>query len=198
MRSDDLYSRPADIPIPEDDGASAHLPGLTIPSVSLKATSGDWVDLSTRGTPWLVVYAYPRTGLPNSEPAGGVAAWNAIPGARGCTPQSCSYRDHHQELAELGAEVFGLSTQTTEYQREAVDRLHLPFPLLSDSHLRLAGPLRLPVFLHHATKLLCRLTLVARRGRIEAVHYPVFPPEEDAQWVAGWLRDRYRSISEPS
>ena len=173
--------------MPEDDGACDHLPGTTLPSLKLPATSGPAVDLSLAGKPWVVVYAYPRTGEPDREPPGGLADWNAIPGARGCTPQSCSYRDHAAELAGLGAEVYGLSTQTTEYQREAAHRLHLPFPLLSDEELRLARALSLPTFDHQGMKLLRRLTLIARQGKVESVFYPVFPPEEDPRKVIDWL-----------
>jgi len=145
------------------------------------------VDLSQEGNPWLVVYCYPRTGRPDQEPIGGAAAWNAIPGARGCTPQSCAYRDHHAELAAVGARVYGLSAQDTDYQREAVDRLHLPFPLLSDLHLEFARALRLPTFAARSAQLIKRLTIVARAGRIEEVFYPVFPPDADAQRVIAWL-----------
>jgi peroxiredoxin len=135
MRTDDLYSLPENLPVPEDDGACDHLRGSMIPSIGLKATSRSIVDLSKEGRPWLVVYCYPLTGRPDREPPGGIAAWNAIPGARGCTPQSCSYRNHFAELTSLGATVYGLSTQDTEYQAEAVQRLHLPFALLSDAQL---------------------------------------------------------------
>jgi peroxiredoxin len=145
------------------------------------------VDLSEEGSPWLVVYCYPRTGRPDQESIGGTSAWNAIPGARGCTPQSCAYRDHHAELAALGASVYGLSAQDTDYQREAADRLHLPFPLLSDLRLEFAGALRLPTFTVGSTKLIKRLTIMARAGRIEEVFYPVFPPDADAQRVIAWL-----------
>ncbi|SEJ31924.1 Peroxiredoxin [Azotobacter beijerinckii] len=137
--------------------------------------------------PWVVVYCYPRTGKPDQEPLGGTQAWNAIPGARGCTPQSCAYRDHHAELHALGASVYGLSTQDTEYQREAVERLHLPFPLLSDARLALAGALRLPTFAVAGQELIRRLTLIARDGRIEKVFYPVYPADSDAEHVMAWL-----------
>jgi peroxiredoxin len=132
-----------------------------LPSTGLRATSGQIVDLSTEGRPWVVVYCYPRTGQPDAEPLGGAAAWNAIPGARGCTPQSCAYRDHHAELAALGATVYGLSTQDTEYQSEAVQRLHLPFSLLSDAKLEFTLFLRLPTFTYSGLELIKRLTLIA-------------------------------------
>ena len=139
----DLYTVPADLPVPSDDGASDHLVGMILPSIPLSSTDGDRVDLAAlRGR--TVVYIYPRTGRPDQP---GSAAWDAIAGARGCTPQSCGFRDHHAELRSLGAAaVFGMSTQTTDYQREVVERLHLPFPLLSDSTLAFTRTLRLPTF----------------------------------------------------
>jgi len=190
MRTDNLYALPEDLPVPSDDGACDHLRGLMLPSIGLRATSGVRVDLSKEGRPWLVVYCYPRTGRPDQEPLGGAAAWNAIPGARGCTPQSCAYRDHHAELAALGATVYGLSTQDTGYQSEAVERLHLPFPLLSDVRLEFARALQLPTFTFAGLELIKRLTLIARTGRIEEVLYPVFPSDADAGRVVEWLTSR--------
>ena len=187
MRTDNLYALPEDLPVPLDDGACNRLLGLMLSSIGLRATSGVKVDLSKEGQPWLVVYCYPRTGRPDQEPLGGAAAWNAIPGARGCTPQSCAYRDHHAELAALGATVYGLSTQDTEYQSEAVERLHLPFPLLSDVELEFARALQLPTFTFAGLELIKRLTLIARTGRIEEVLYPVFPSDADAERVVEWL-----------
>ena len=134
----------------------------------------------------VVVYAYPRTGVPDQDPL--VPDWNMIPGARGCTPQSCAFRDHHAELRGLGAEVFGLSTQDTAYQQEMVVRLHLPFPVLSDAGLRLATAMRLPTFQVAGLTLLKRLTWIARAGVIEKVFYPVFPPDRNAADVITWLR----------
>lgn len=131
-----------------------------------------------------VVYCYPRTGRPDEDLPRG---WNEIPGARGCTPQSCAFRDHHEELRSLNVRVFGLSTQSTEYQREAVERLHLPFELLSDENLTLARALELPTFEVEAMSLIKRLTLVVDEGWIEKVFYPVFPPDEHADEVIGWL-----------
>ena len=129
MRSDDLYALPPNLPVPQDDGACAHLIGLEVPALSLMATTGDQVQLGTGPMRWTVVYAYPRTGVPDQDsPAG----WDEIPGARGCTPQNCAFRDHFTELQRAGAAVYGLSTQTTEYQQEMAARLHLPFPVLSD------------------------------------------------------------------
>lgn len=187
-RQHELHNFPPDLPVPEDDGACDHLPGASLPSISLAATDGRVVDLSQHeGT--AVVYIYPRTGRPDQElPAG----WNDIPGARGCTPQSCAFRDHHAELRELGATVYGLSTQDTDYQREAVDRLHLPFALLSDEHLSFTRALKLPTFEVEGMTLIKRITLIARDGRIEKVFYPVFPPDRNAEDVAAWLRERQR------
>jgi peroxiredoxin len=190
MRTDNLYTLPENLPVPQDDGACDHLRGLTLPTVSLMATSGNTVALSQEGRPWLVLYCYPRTGRPNEEPLGGAAAWNAIPGARGCTPQACAYRDHYTELASLGATVYGVSTQDTDYQREAVDRLHLLFPLLSDARLDFTRALRLPTFSVGDNELIKRLTLIVRQGRIEEVFYPVFPSDADAERVVAWLRSR--------
>jgi len=187
MRTDNLYTVPEDLPVPQDDGACDHLRGSMLPAIGLKATSGKTIDLSKEGKPWVVVYCYPRTGQPDQEPLGGAAVWNAIPGARGCTPQSCAYRDHYAELASLGASVYGLSAQDTAYQSEAVDRLHLPFPLLSDAQFHFARALRLPTFTVKDIELIKRLTLIARDGRIEEVFYPVFPSDADAEQVIAWL-----------
>ena len=179
------YELPNELPVPEDDGAAEHLPGMRLPSVPLASTSGEIVDLSALPGR-TVVYCYPMTGRPDrSLPAG----WDEIPGARGCTPQTCSFRDHHAELRSLGASVFGSSTQDTEYQREAATRLHLPFALLSDSDLALAGALGLPTFEVDGMVLLKRLTLVIDEGWIEKVFYPVFPPDRSAEEVVEWLED---------
>ena len=172
------------IPEPTDDGAARHLIGTRIPSFPLPATDGTTVDLSSLPGR-VVVYAYPRTGTPGVENPDG---WDLIPGARGCTPQLCSFRDHYAELKALRVNrLFGLSTQDTAYQREAVDRLHLPFPILSDEHLRLTGAMRLPTFETSGMTLLKRLTLVISDGRIEHVFYPVFPPDQNASEVLAWL-----------
>jgi peroxiredoxin len=182
-RAENLYELPAGLPVPEDDGAAEHLPGLELPPVSLASTSGENVDLSALAGR-TVLYCYPMTGRPDRAlPAG----WDGIPGARGCTPQSCAFRDHHAELGALGARVFGLSTQSTGYQREAKERLHLPFELLSDQELRFAGALGLPTFEVEGTVLLKRLTMIVSDGRIEKVFYPVFPPDKNAGEVAAWL-----------
>jgi peroxiredoxin len=187
-RSDNLYDLPAGLPVPVDDGACDHLPGMPWPSVALPSTGGGLVALAEVETDWLVVYFYPRTGLPDQDPPGGLAAWDAIPGARGCTPQSCSYRDHHSELRRLGVRVFGISTQDTAYQREAASRLHLPFELLSDAGLEMARALRLPTFSMAGQTLIKRLTLIGRRRCIERCFYPVFPPSSDAENVLRYVR----------
>jgi peroxiredoxin len=185
-RSDDLYALPARLPVPVDDGACDHLAGLAMPAIPLRSMAGRLVDLSQLAGR-TVVYVYPRTGRPDRDPPAG---WNGIPGARGCTPQSCAFRDHHRELQAAGAQIFGLSTQDTRYQREAVERLHLPFELLSDEHLTLTRALRLPTFTVESVILLKRVTLVIRDGRIEKVFYPVFSPDKNAEEVLGWLSRR--------
>ena len=175
---------PKDLPVPQDDGACNHLTGMRLPALALASTRGRKVDLSTlAGT--TVVYIYPRTGRPDQElPTG----WNAIPGARGCTPQSCAFRDHHQELQARGvAELFGLSTQDPAYQLEAAERLHLPFELLSDEKREFAQALRLPTFEVDGMTLIKRITLIARDGRIVKVFYPVFPSDRNADEVMEWL-----------
>ena len=188
-RQDDLHTLPAGLPVPVDDGACDHLPGLRLPPLPLASTAGVPVDLrDLPGT--TVVYCYPRTGEPDRDSPPG---WDAIPGARGCTPQSCAYRDRHRELGALGARVFGLSTQDTAYQREAAARLRLPFPLLSDAGLAFAGALRLPTFEVAGLTLIKRLTLILEAGRIETVFYPVFPPDQDAAAVLAWLTARRRA-----
>jgi peroxiredoxin len=184
-RPSNVYQLPDDLPLPEDDGACDHLPGMRLPSVQLQATDGRMVDLATL-TGRTVVYAYPRTGRPDQPLPDG---WDAIPGARGCTPQSCAFRDHYADLQALGADVVGLSTQDTAYQREAAQRLHLPFPLLSDADLTLTHALRLPTFEVDGMTLTRRLTMIVHDGTIEHVFYPVFPPDRNAGEVIGWLQD---------
>lgn len=175
---------PDDLPVPVDDGATRHLAGMPVPSLALPATDGSQVDLARlRGR--TVVYAYPRTGRPGQPLPSG---WDAIPGARGCTPQSCGFRDHHAELRSRGVgQVFGLSTQDTAYQREAVERLHLPFPLLSDAALLLTNALGLPTFAVDGMRLIKRLVLIIDDGVITHVFYPVFPPDQSAADVLAWL-----------
>jgi peroxiredoxin len=175
---------PEGLLVPTDDGACDHLPGMRLPPVALPSTAGEHVDLSELSGK-TVVYCYPRTGRPGEDLPQG---WDRIPGARGCTPQSCAFRDHNAELQTLGARVFGLSTQSTIYQREAADRLQLPFDLLSDEELAFAEALGLPTFEVEGMKLTKRLTLVIDDGQVEKVFYPVFPPDENAEEVIRWLR----------
>lgn len=174
------------LPAPVDDGGTAHLPGARMAAVALPATDGTLVDLAAIPGR-VVVYAYPRTGRPDVPNPDG---WDTIPGARGCSPQSCGFRDHHAELRALGvAALFGLSTQDTDYQREAAERLHLPFPLLSDAALRLTGAMQLPTFETAGMTLLRRFTLVIDDGTIRHVFYPVFPPDRSAADVVAWLSE---------
>jgi peroxiredoxin len=178
---------PAGLPDPVDDGAAAHLLGSRLPSVPLPATDGSTVDLATRPGR-TVVYAFPRTGVPGEDPL--VPEWDEIPGARGCTPESCGFRDHHGELAAVGASVLGLSTQDTAYQQEAVERLRLPFSLLSDGSLALTRAARLPTFVAAGRTLVKRLTLLVDDGRVSHVWYPVFPPDSHAADVVRELSTR--------
>lgn len=185
VNTPDYTSLPDDLPVPEDDGGAAHLVGSAIPDVALAATAGGVVELA-KLTGRAVIYAYPRTGVPD-EPVFH-EDWEMIPGARGCTPESCAFRDHHAELQAAGAVVFGLSTQDTGFQRQAVERLHLPFSLLSDDRLELTRALNMPTFNVNGLTLLKRLTLVIRDARIEHVFYPVFPPNTHAEDVLAWLQ----------
>jgi peroxiredoxin len=172
------------LPAPTDDGAANHLTGMRVPAIPLQATDGRSIDLSALAGR-VVVYAYPRTGVPDKPNPDG---WDAIPGARGCTPQSCAFRDHYANLKNLGvAAVYGLSTQDTTYQREAAARLHLPFALLSDEQLALTNAMNLPTFQVAGMILLKRLTLIIRDGIVEHVFYPVFPPDRNAGDVAQWI-----------
>jgi peroxiredoxin len=184
---------PPDLPVPEDDGAADHLPGMPLPSLAFPSTSAAG-DLARLGAGRLVAYVYPRTGAPGVPPPEG---WDEIPGARGCTPQSCAYRDSLAEFERLGAAVIGISAQSPTEQAEFAAREHIPFPLLSDERLRLAGALRLPTFEVDDTTLYKRLTLVAEGGRIAKVFYPVFPPDRNAAEVLAWLRARDDTASRP-
>ncbi len=177
---------PPDLPVPEDDGAADHLPGTDVPSLGLTSTDGGTVDLAERSrTGTVVVFAYPRTGRPGADsPAG----WDDIPGARGCTPEACAFRDLSADFATAGAELYGLSTQDPEYQSEAAERLALTYPLLSDEHMTLSSALRLPTFEVQGMTLLRRLTMVLRDGRVERVLYPVFPPDRAAADALAVLR----------
>lgn len=175
------------IPAPVDDGAATHLKGVSLPSIGLRSTGDGLVDLS-RLSGRIILYIYPRTGRPGVALPDG---WDMIPGARGCTPQSCAFRDHFVDLQRLGVDhVFGMSAQTTVDQSEAVERLHLPFALLSDNELAFASRLKLPTFEASGMTLLKRLTLVIERARITKVFYPVFPPDRSASEVLEWLQER--------
>jgi peroxiredoxin len=178
-----LYSLPPDLPAPTDDGACDHLTGLAVPKLVFDSSQGP-VDLAELGAERAVLYVYPRTGRPDWEIP---ASWDAIPGARGCTPQSCAFRDHADELAAHGARVAGLSAQTLDDQIEVAERLHLPYPVLSDCERRLGAALHLPTFEFEGATLYKRVTLVFEAGRIAKVFYPVFPPDRNAEEVLAWL-----------
>jgi peroxiredoxin len=181
---------PSDLPEPTDDGAASDLWGMPMPRLALPSTSGGKVrvDLAPEGAARVVLYAYPRTGRPGEPRL--TPDWDIIPGARGCTPESCGFRDHAAELWDAGAAVAGVSTQSTDDQREVAARLELPFPLLSDADLRLTQALGLPTHIVAGHTLVKRLTLVVRDGRIEHVFYPVFPPDTHAASVLVWLLAR--------
>ena len=173
------------VPAPESDDRADHLPGMRLPSVGLQSTNGDQVDVSVL-TGRTILYAYPMTGRPDTPLPDG---WDATPGARGCTPQSCSFRDEATALRELGVEqIFGVSVQDSAYQIEAAERLHLPFPLLSDESLAFAKALKLPLLKAHDMTLLARLSLIIDDGQITDCIYPVFPPDQSAQQVIDWLK----------
>jgi peroxiredoxin len=176
------------LPVPEDDGAAAHLPGAKMPPLGLTSTGGATVRLDALGAGRTVIYLYPLTARPGTEPPDG---WDSIPGARGCTPEACGFRDHYQDLRAAGAaEVFGLSSQDGDYQREVVERLRLPFQMLSDPTVGFARALGLPTFEAGGLTLYKRLTLIVRDGVVEHAFYPVFPPDEHAHQVLTWLRDQ--------
>jgi peroxiredoxin len=182
----DFTDLPADLPVPVDDGAVDHLPGEALPALELEATSGGPVNLAELEGETVVVYVYPQTGVPGRPLPDG---WDQMPGARGCTPQSCAFRDQSGELARLGARVFGVSAQPLAEQVEFADRERVPYPLLNDTEFALASLLKLPTFELGGGRYYRRLTLVARQGRIAKVFYPVFPPQENAAEVAAWLRE---------
>jgi len=177
---------PPDIPVPQDDGGARHLPGMKLPDLALPATSGGAVNLA-RLAGRTVLYLYPRTGVPGVDLPPG---WNDIAGARGCTPQSCGFRDHFAELKGLGvSHLFGLSTQDTDYQREAAERLHLPFAILSDAGLAFTRAMKFPTFIVAGMTLLKRMALVVDEGIVGKAFYPVFPPDQNAAEVVAWLRE---------
>ena len=190
LPSDVLHKVPAGLPVPQDDGACGHLPGQHLPRLALPSTEGTSIDLAAMPG-WVVVYCYPMTGTPGRAIPDG---WTEIPGAAGCTPQSCAFRDHHAELSRLGASVFGMSVQSTEDQSEAALRLALGYPLLSDSALQFASALRLPTFDAGGRRLLRRVTLIAHDGKIQTYFYPVFPPDRNAEDVVVWLRQAQATV----
>ena len=180
-----LGELPANLPVPNDDGGARHLKGMAIPDLELPSTSNRRVNLAKLTAPCVVVYCYPMTGRPDRRlPAG----WDDIPGARGCTPETCGFRDHHKDLAKLHADVYGVSTQSTDYQQEMVKRLEVPFEVLSDETFAFTRALKLPTFTVEGMTLLKRLTLIVRGGKIEKVFYPVFPPDRHADEVMAWLK----------
>jgi len=182
----DPYTLPDDLPVPEDDGACDHLLGMRMPSLELESSLGP-VDLAELSRERLVLYVYPRTGRPDRPmPAG----WDEIPGARGCTPQSCAFRDHAADLEELGARVAGLSAQPLDDQLEFAERNRMPFPVIADPELRLGATLGLPTFEVEGKTLYKRLALVAESGEVVKVFYPVFPPDRNAEDVLAWLAAR--------
>ena len=180
----DFTNAPSDLPVPHDDGGADHLLGMRLPALGLVSTQGGVVDVSALSG-YVVIYCYPMTGVPGvALPPG----WDQIPGARGCTPQNLAYRDHHTDLTELGATVFGLSTQSTAYQQEMAERLHLPFAVLSDADMAFAKAMNLPTFHTSGMHLLKRLTLICKDQHVVAVKYPVFPSNSDAAWAVNCLR----------
>src|SRR3954447_8796627 len=185
MTQTNLNELPANLPRPKDDGGARHLKGLALPDLPLPSTAGRQVNLSKIASPRVVIYAYPMTGRPDRKLPDG---WDDIPGARGCTPETCGFRDHHKDLAKLHADVFGVSTQSTEYQQEMVKRLEVPCEVLSDEDFAFINALRLPTFTVAGMTLNKRLTLIAAHGRIEQVFYPVFPPDKHGDEVIAWLK----------
>lgn len=179
----DLFTLPDDLPIPIDDGACAHLPGIRLPSIPLATTSDNLINVGTLPGS-VVLYFYPMTGRPDSPP---MVGWNEIPGARGCTPQTCGFRDHHSELKKFATHIFGVSAQPIEDQKEAKNRLRLPFELINDGTFTLTKALRLPTFEYQGTAFIKRLTVVAEDGVIRKVFYPVFPPNRSAEDVIEWF-----------
>jgi peroxiredoxin len=191
---DNLLTLPNDLPIPADDGACKHLHGMHFPSITLPATDGNAIDIAA--LPGLsVIFAYPRTGQPGIPPL--ISNWNEVPGARGCTPQVCGYRDLSADYGTIGCRIFGLSTQTTAYQHEMAIRLGVPFRVLSDANLELTHALALPTFLAAGQVLIKRMACVVRDGQIVKVWYPSLQPNENAAHVLAWLREHYQSAETP-
>lgn len=187
---DDPYVLPDDLPVPTDDGGCDHLLGMHIPQIELRSTKRWNVDIAKVSNGLVVFFFYPETGRPGDPIP---TTWNEIPGARGCTPQSCAYRDSYSEFKELGFEAFGVSSQSLEEQLEFATRNNLPYELLNDSDLRLIKALRLPTFEFRSRVFVKRLALVVAKGTIEKVFYPVFPPGKNAETVLNYLRERRKS-----
>ncbi|RJL35429.1 MerR family transcriptional regulator [Bailinhaonella thermotolerans] len=183
----DVHDLPAGLPVPEDDGAAGHLPGMTLPEIELRSSTGETVRLDALGDGRHVLYVLPLIGTPDADLPDG---WDNIPGARGCTPEACDFRDHYEDLIGAGAAgVFGMSLQEAAYLRGVAERLRLPYAMLADTGFRLADALGLPTFHAGGRRFYRRHTLILREGRIEHVFYPVFPPNEHAQQVLAWLKD---------
>jgi peroxiredoxin len=187
MSRDAFQSLPAGLPVPRDDGACLHLAGMRLPAVALRSTADRVVDVAEAARRPAVFFFYPRSGRPGEPVPPG---WDAIPGARGCTPQSCAFRDRFPDFARRGVRVFGVSSQDTEYQKELAARTRLPYEVLSDRDFVLTDTLRLPTFAFNGMRLIRRLTLVAWGSRIAKVFYPVFPPDRNAAEVLSWLERR--------
>lgn len=199
------YVLPPNLPVPMDDGACDHLRGLRLPAISLPSTSGRLVDLARDITGRAVLFFYPRTGVPGEPPNLGFHAeeWDSIPGARGCTPHSCGFRDWHDDFQRLGVRVFGVSTSVTDHQREFVARIHMPFEMLSDADLVLTRLLKLPTFDFPVESggpntLIQRMAWYVEDGVIEKAFYPVFPPDKNAVQVLSWVRRRLQNAETPA
>lgn len=184
MAIKNLLDLPPDLPVPLDDGACQHLVGSKLPSISLISTANKTVNLSQENGK-IVVYVFPMIGRPDAPP---MLGWNAIPGARGCTPQSCAFRDIYADFKKLDIPIYGLSVQSTSDQQEAARRLHLPFTLLSDAQLQFAKALSLPTFDYNGSHYVKRLTLIIQNGVISKVFYPIFPPNQNASDVLDWFK----------
>ena len=181
----DFYSLPDNLPIPQDDQACAHLEGCLVPSVELQTTLGNFVNLSKLTQEPTVLFFYPRTGRPDEA---ALMGWDEIPGARGCTPQSCGFRNLHTDFKHLGVNIYGISSQSSGYQSEFVRRTEMPFPFLSDEQFCLTNSIRLPTFEFNSMRLIKRLAIFIYQGVIVKKFYPVFPPDKNAETVLDWLR----------
>lgn len=180
-----FYSLPENLPVPQDDGACAHLEGILLPSLPLRTTANRTIDLAAITKSPTVLFFYPRTGRPDeAAPIG----WDEIAGARGCTPQSCGYRDLYSEFQSLGVQVFGVSTQATEFQQELVQRIYLPYEIISDADFNLTNTLKLPTFIFNSIRLLKRAAWFCKDGKIKKVFYPVYPPDKNAETVLNWIK----------